>query len=53
MQPSRRKVGLAFQPARAQVLYQPLGVVGVIVPWNYPLLLAIGPLTCALAAATG
>ncbi|EKT4467230.1 coniferyl aldehyde dehydrogenase [Pseudomonas putida] len=50
MQPSRRKVGLAFQPARAQVLYQPLGVVGVIVPWNYPLLLAIGPLTCALAA---
>ncbi|MBF8743738.1 coniferyl aldehyde dehydrogenase [Pseudomonas guariconensis] len=50
MKPSRRKVGLAFQPARAQVLYQPLGVVGVIVPWNYPLLLAIGPLTGALAA---
>ncbi|AGZ33103.1 MAG: coniferyl aldehyde dehydrogenase [Pseudomonas sp.] len=50
MRPSRRKVGLAFQPAKAQVLYQPLGVVGVIVPWNYPLFLAIGPLTCALAA---
>ena len=50
MKPSRRTVGLAFQPASAQVLYQPLGVVGVIVPWNYPLLLAIGPLTCALAA---
>ncbi|MBF8795726.1 coniferyl aldehyde dehydrogenase [Pseudomonas monteilii] len=50
MKPSRRQVGLAFQPARAQVLYQPLGVVGVIVPWNYPLLLAIGPLTGALAA---
>ncbi|MFV3327386.1 coniferyl aldehyde dehydrogenase [Pseudomonas sp. NY15372] len=50
MKPSRRKVGLAFQPARAQVLYQPLGVVGVIVPWNYPLFLAIGPLTGALAA---
>lgn len=30
--------------------YQPLGVVGIIVPWNYPLFLAIGPLTCALAA---
>ncbi|MFB4392738.1 MULTISPECIES: coniferyl aldehyde dehydrogenase [unclassified Pseudomonas] len=50
MQPERRRVGLAFQPAAAQVLYQPLGVVGVIVPWNYPLFLAIGPLTCALAA---
>ncbi|OII57087.1 coniferyl-aldehyde dehydrogenase, partial [Pseudomonas putida] len=34
----------------AHVRYQPLGVVGIIVPWNYPLLLAIGPLTCALAA---
>lgn len=50
MRPSRRRAGLAFQPASARVLYQPLGVVGVIVPWNYPLFLAIGPLTCALAA---
>lgn len=39
MKPSKRKVGLAFQPASAQVIYQPLGVVGVIVPWNYPLFL--------------
>ncbi|TFF41257.1 coniferyl aldehyde dehydrogenase [Pseudomonas sp. RIT623] len=50
MRPSRRRAGLAFQPASAKVLYQPLGVVGVIVPWNYPLFLAIGPLTGALAA---
>ena len=50
MKPSRRRVGLAFQPASAQVLYQPLGVVGIIVPWNYPLYLAIGPLIGALAA---
>ena len=50
MKPSRRKVGLAFQPASAKVVYQPLGVVGVIVPWNYPLYLAIGPLVGALAA---
>ncbi|WP_060513574.1 coniferyl aldehyde dehydrogenase [Pseudomonas sp. NBRC 111124] len=50
MRPSRRAVGLAFQPASARVLYQPLGVVGIIVPWNYPLFLAIGPLTGALAA---
>ncbi|WP_370600528.1 coniferyl aldehyde dehydrogenase [Pseudomonas nitroreducens] len=50
MKPSRRSVGMQFQPASAKVIYQPLGVVGVIVPWNYPLFLAIGPLTGALAA---
>lgn len=50
MKPVRRRVGLAFQPASARVLYQPLGVVGIIVPWNYPLFLAMGPLTAALAA---
>ena len=50
MKTSRRKVGMAFQPASAKVVYQPLGVVGVIVPWNYPLYLAIGPLVGALAA---
>ncbi len=50
MKASRRKVGPAFQPASAKVVYQPLGVVGVIVPWNYPLFLAVGPLVGALAA---
>ena len=50
MKPSRRSVGLAFQPAAAKVVYQPLGVIGVIVPWNYPLYLAFGPLIGALAA---
>jgi len=50
MRASRRKVGVAFQPASAKVVYQPLGVVGVIVPWNYPLYLAIGPLVGALSA---
>lgn len=50
MKPSRRSVNLIFQPARAKVVYQPLGVVGIIVPWNYPLFLAISPLTAALAA---
>ncbi|MEB0007737.1 MULTISPECIES: coniferyl aldehyde dehydrogenase [unclassified Pseudomonas] len=50
MKPSRRHVGMAFQPASAKVIYQPLGVVGVIVPWNYPLFLAIGPLVGALSA---
>jgi coniferyl-aldehyde dehydrogenase len=50
MKPQRRHVGILFQPASAKVLYQPLGVVGIIVPWNYPLFLALGPLTYALAA---
>lgn len=43
-------VGKWFLPASASVLPQPLGVVGIIVPWNYPLILAVGPLVAALAA---
>jgi len=50
MKPQRRGVGLAFQPAHAQVVYQPLGVVGVLAPWNYPILLTLGPIVDALAA---
>jgi coniferyl-aldehyde dehydrogenase len=41
---------LVFQPASAKVIPQPVGVVGIIVPWNYPLYLAVGPLIAALAA---
>ena len=50
MRPSRRHVGLHFQPARAKVVYQPLGVVGIMVPFNYPLNLGVVPLIAALAA---
>ncbi|MBZ0127052.1 MAG: coniferyl aldehyde dehydrogenase [Rhodocyclaceae bacterium] len=50
MRPERRAVSMWFLPGRARVLHQPLGVVGIIVPWNYPLLLAVGPLVAALAA---
>lgn len=50
MKPSKRHVGIIHQPAKAWVEYQPLGVVGIIAPWNYPLLLSVGPLICALAA---
>jgi coniferyl-aldehyde dehydrogenase len=35
---------------RATVEFQPLGVVGIISPWNFPLVLAFGPLASALAA---
>ncbi len=50
MEPERRQVGWAFLPATAKVVYQPLGVVGIISPWNYPLQLAVAPLAAALAA---
>ena len=50
MRPESRSVAWWSLPGRARVLYQPLGVVGVVVPWNYPLFLAVGPLTGALAA---
>lgn len=50
MRPRRRFAGLWFLPARTELLPQPAGVVGIIVPWNYPLYLAVGPLVDALAA---
>jgi acyl-CoA reductase-like NAD-dependent aldehyde dehydrogenase len=50
MEPREREVGWVFLPARCEVLPQPLGVVGIISPWNYPLYLALGPLIDVLAA---
>lgn len=50
MRPERRHVSMWFMPGSAHVRYQPLGVVGIVVPWNYPLYLAVGPLAAALAA---
>lgn len=50
MKPQKRGVGAMGFPGAASVIYQPVGVVGVIVPWNYPVYLAVGPLIAALAA---
>lgn len=50
MKPRRVGVGWRFLPARAQVRPLPLGVVGVIAPWNYPVNLALIPLATAIAA---
>ena len=50
MKPVRRHVAYYFLPASAQVVYQPLGVVGIIVPFNYPVNQAVLPLITALAS---
>lgn len=50
MKPERRHSGLLLAPARVEVHYQPLGVVGIMVPWNFPVMLSLGPLIGALAA---
>lgn len=50
MKPSKRHVSMLFAPSHNHVMYQPLGVVGIVVPWNYPLQLAVLPLMTALAA---
>jgi len=50
MRSKRSWASLWFLPARNEIRPQPLGVVGIIVPWNYPLLLAVAPLAGALAA---
>ena len=50
MRPKRAWASLWFLPARTELRPQPLGVIGIIVPWNYPVLLAVAPLAGALAA---
>ena len=50
MKPRRVLPDWTFLPASAQIRYQPVGVVGIISPWNYPVNLALMPLAAALAA---
>ena len=51
MRPQRRKIDFMLYPgARNRVIPQPLGVVGVIVPWNFPLNLSFAPLASIFAA---
>jgi coniferyl-aldehyde dehydrogenase len=50
MKPQGKSPSIWFRPGRARIIPQPLGVVGIIVPWNYPLYLAVSPLAAALAA---
>lgn len=50
MRDEKRSVSFVFHPASAWIRHEPLGVIGIIAPWNYPLLLSLAPLVDALAA---
>ena len=50
MRPRRKRLALKHRPARGWVQYEPLGVVLIIGPWNYPVDLIVAPLVSALAA---
>jgi coniferyl-aldehyde dehydrogenase len=53
MRPQKRKVTpapLAVLGGRAEVRYQPKGVIGVMTPWNFPVQLAMDAIACAFAA---
>lgn len=51
MRPQKRSIDwLVYAGARNRVVPQPLGVIGVIVPWNFPIQLSFGPLVDILAA---
>lgn len=48
LKPSRRTVGPMSSHKLAEVTYEPLGVIGAIAPWNYPLHNFFNPVLAAL-----
>ena len=50
MRPTRRHIALHMRSGSNHIEYQPLGVVGVISPWNYPVNLSLMPVVTAIAA---
>jgi len=50
MRPRRQPTPLHFRPGHNTLMRQPLGVVGVVAPWNYPYYLSMAPALAALAA---
>mgnify|MGYP001081781385 CR=1 FL=1 len=48
--PQKQRLPLHLKPGQARIHYQPKGVVGILSPWNYPLLLSLGPLISAWSA---
>ncbi len=50
VRPTKVSVPLGVQPGKAWYQYEPLGVVLIIGPWNYPIHLVLAPLVAAIAA---
>ena len=50
MRPKPVRVGLKQLPASARIQFEPLGVVLIVGPWNYPFYLTLAPLVAAVAA---
>ena len=50
MRPERRGLEVKYLFGSNRVVHQPLGVVGILAPWNYPVALSIGPLAASLSA---
>ena len=50
MKPRRMPTAMHYRPASNRLLRQPLGVVGIVAPWNYPYQLALAPAVAAIAA---
>ena len=50
LKPKKVPVPIAVMPARASIVSEPLGVVLIIAPWNYPMQLLLAPLIGAIAA---
>jgi coniferyl-aldehyde dehydrogenase len=51
MKPQKRHLDFSqFPTAKAWTFPQPVGVVGIVVPWNFPIAMALQPLICAFAA---
>jgi aldehyde dehydrogenase (NAD+) len=50
MKPRRVHLPVVMQPGKARIVPEPLGVVLVIAPWNYPVQLFLLPIASAVAA---
>src|SRR5258707_3979189 len=50
MKPRNVRAGINFFPARARIIHQPLGAIGIIGAWNYPVFLTLSPLVDAISA---
>ncbi len=50
MAPEKVATPVAFKPGTSTVIHEPVGVVAVIAPWNYPVQLLLLPMIAAIAA---